>query len=498
MKKKTFNLYLDIKEKLVRRGIPPREIAFIHDAKTPEARERLFTAVRTGQVRVLIGSTAKMGTGMNVQERLLATHHLDAPWRPADVEQRQGRMLRQGNRFKEAFEFVYITTGSFDGYIWQVLETKARFIDQVMSGQVNSREIDDISKTALSMAEIKALASGDPEIMQMIAVENELSKLDSVHTAWLRNRQLMQMKLKGHRQQRLRLEGQITELQEALRIREKNARDDFSMQVLGKHYTKRKDAGAALNRAFLQYGRAAEVVGSFSGFTLRAQLIGSLQDPIEMNIRLEYGEGKSLRARVGESGLGTIQSVEAVLRGLETSIDRLGKLADQHGADIAAIEAGMEQSWEQSERYTRLKEDLVVLKQHVLRDEEQAETSAPKLSAQAEAVEQAQTESPHIIRPKEGELSIEHILQAVQAAELVAFPVAEKDAIPLDAESVQILEQEATNALALAAFGRAALSASGQQASFADWLNTNADKAKPRRKEVKVAHSLEAAQLSLL
>ncbi|MBC8333750.1 MAG: DEAD/DEAH box helicase, partial [Anaerolineales bacterium] len=174
MKKKPFDLYQDIKQKLIWRGIPPNEIAFIHDAKTPEARERIFDAVRAGQIRVLIGSTAKMGTGMNVQDKLIAMHHLDAPWRPADVEQRQGRILRQGNSFQEVFEFVYITTGSFDAYIWQILETKARFIDQVMSGQVNSREIDDISKTALSMAEIKALASGDPEIMKMIAVENEL------------------------------------------------------------------------------------------------------------------------------------------------------------------------------------------------------------------------------------------------------------------------------------------------------------------------------------
>jgi hypothetical protein len=498
MKKKTLNLYLDIKEKLVRRGIPPGEVAFIHDAKTPEARERLFKAVRAGQVRVLIGSTAKMGTGMNVQERLLAMHHLDAPWRPADVEQRQGRMLRQGNRFKEAFEFVYITTGSFDGYIWQVLETKARFIDQVMSGQVNSREIDDISKTALSMAEIKALASGDPEIMQMIAVENELSKLDSVRSAWLRNRQLMQMKLQGHRQQRLSLEVQITELREAFLIRDKNSSDDFSMQVLGKRYTKRKEAGAALNRAFLQHAQNAEIIGTYAGFTLRAQLIGTLYDPIEMNIRLEFGEGKSLRAKVGESGLGTIQSIEAVLRGLEATIARLEKMTAQHRADIEAIEAGQGQSWEQADRYTRLKEDLVVLKQRVLRNEEKDEEPAPVLSAQAESVEQAQAESPHIIRPQDGELAIEHILQAVRAAELAAFPLAERDAIPLDAETVQILEQEAASATALAAFSRAALSGSEQQVSFADWLNTHADSVKPRRKEVKAVQSLEAAQLSLL
>jgi len=334
--------------------------------------------------------------------------------------------------------------------------------------------------------------------MQMIAVENELSKLDSVRSAWLRNRQLMQMKLQSYRQQRLSLEEQITELREALRIRDENTNDDFSMQVLGKLYTKRKEAGAALNRAFLQHARNAETIGTYAGFTLRAQLIGSLQDPIEMNIRLEYGAEKSLRAKVGESGLGTVQSIEAVLRGLDTTIARLEKMAAQHRADIEAIEVGQGQSWEQADRYTRLKEDLVVLKQRVLRDEEKDEEPAPVLSAQAESVEQAQAESPHIIRPQDGELVIEHILQAVRAAELAAFPLAERDAIPLDAETVQILEQEAASATALAAFSRAALSGSEQQVSFADWLNTHTGSVKPKRKEVKVAQSLEAAQLSLL
>jgi hypothetical protein len=495
MKKKSLNLYLDIKEKLVRRGIPPGEIAFIHDAKTPEAREKLFTAVRAGQVRVLIGSTAKMGTGMNVQERLLAMHHLDAPWRPADVEQRQGRMLRQGNRFKEAFEFVYITTSSFDGYIWQVLETKARFIDQVMSGQVNSREIDDISKTALSMAEIKALASGDPEIMQMIAVENELSKLDSVRSAWLRNRQLMQMKLQSYRQQESGVCGQITDLEEALRIRNAHAHDDFSMKVLGQTYFKRKEAGAALNRAFLQYGREAGLVASFQGFTLRAQLIGRLIDPTEMNIRLEYGEGKSLRARVGESGLGTIQSIEAVLRGLEAALERLEKFAAGHAADIAAIEDGLNQGWDAAERYTSLKEDLAVLKQRVLRDDEAGEkTATVSLSDDAQEAEQAQADAAHILRPRDGELEIAHILEAVRAAERAAFPAdVEEDAIVLDPV---LLEKEASSASALAAFSRAALAGTGQQVSFADWLNAHEPKTKVKRKEVHKSLSQDAAQLT--
>ncbi len=496
MKDKNFNLYIDIKEKLVRRGIPPGEIAFIHDAKTPEARERLFTTVRAGQIRVLIGSTAKMGTGMNVQERLVAMHHLDAPWRPADVEQREGRILRQGNRFQEVFEFVYITTGSFDGYIWQVLETKARFIDQVMSGQIGAREIDDISKTALSMAEIKALASGDPEIMQMIAVENELAKLDSVRTAWLRNRQLMQLKLNSHRQQEAGVRGQVADFEEALRIRDANAHDDFLMEVLGKTYTTRKEAGAALNSAFLQHGRDAGVVGSFQGFTLRAQLIGRLIDPTEMNIRLEYGEGKSLRARVGESGLGTIQSVESVLRSLEIALARLEKQAAQHTADITAIEAGLNQGWEEAERYTSLKEDLAVLKQRVLQDEKDGEKAIDlHLSEETGEAEQAQADAAHILRPRNGELEIAHILEAVQAAERAAFPDIDTvtEAIPLDPA---VLEKEAANASALAAFSRATMSGKGQQPSFADWLQAHDTQIKVKRKEVRKSQSQNAVQMT--
>ena len=498
MNDKNFNLYMDIKEKLVRRGIPPGEIAFIHDAKTPEARERLFSAVRAGQIRVLIGSTAKMGTGMNVQERLIAMHHLDAPWRPADVEQREGRILRQGNRFQEVFEFVYITRQSFDAYIWQILETKARFIDQVMSGQISAREIDDISKTALSMAEIKALASGDPEIMQMIALENELTKLDSVRTTWLRNRQLMQMKLQSHRQQETSVRGQIADIEEAKNIRDANARDDFSMEVLGKTYTKRKEAGAALNSAFLQHGREAGLVGSFQGFTLRAQLIGNLIDPTEMNVRLEYGAGKSLRARVGESGLGTIQSVESVLRSLETALERLERMAATHAADVAAIEDGLGQGWEEAERYTSLKEDLSVLKQRVLRDDEPGEqTPAVVLSEDAEEVEQAQADAAHILRPRNGELEITHILAAVQAAERAAFPDSDADTdVELIALDPVRLEQEAASASALAAFSRAAMAGAGTQVSFADWLNANEPKLSVKRKEVRKSQSQDAAQLT--
>jgi superfamily II DNA/RNA helicase len=499
MKKKTFDLYQDIKQKLIRRGIPPNEIAFIHDAKTPEARERIFDAVRAGQIRVLIGSTAKMGTGMNVQDKLIAMHHLDAPWRPADVEQRQGRILRQGNKFQEVFEFVYITTGSFDGYIWQVLETKARFIDQVMSGQVNSREIDDISKTALSMAEIKALASGDPEIMKMIAVENELTKLDSVRGSWLRNRQLMQMRLQGHQQQKEGLAVKIALLEQAIQIRDQHEEEDFRLRVLEKEYRTRKEAGAALNRAFLQYGREGKLIGKYRGFALQAQLLGSIHEPIEMNIRLQFGEGHSLRAKVGESGLATMQSVDAVLRGLEGAVQKLKSQSEQHGEDISAIESGLSQPWDEAERYTQLKEDLVILKQHVLKDDTNAEgevSTHVQTSVEVKIVEEAQEEAPYILRPKDGELNLTHILCAVQDAEHAAFPDLDKDVISLDEETVRTLEVEASSSVAFAQFSRAALDATSQQPSFGDWLDAHAGKAKVSKPGKRAGLPTETAQLT--
>jgi hypothetical protein len=305
---------------------------------------------------------------------------------------------------------------------------------------------------------------------------------------------LMQMKLQGYRQQEAGVRGQIADIEEAKSIRDANASDDFSMEVLGKSYTTRKEAGAALNSAFLQYGREAGVVGSFQGFTLRAQLIGNLIDPTEMNIRLEYGTGKSLRARVGESGLGTIQSVESVLRSLEAVLERLEKMAATHAADVAAIEDGLGQGWDEAERYTSLKEDLAVLKQRVLRDDEPGEkTASVALSNDAEAVEQAQADAAHILRPKNGELEIAHILAAVQAAERAAFPEAAEDAIALDPDA---LEKEAASASALAAFSRAAMAGAGTQVSFADWLDAHEPKLSVRRKEVRKSQSQDAAQLT--
>jgi hypothetical protein len=151
-----FSVYDDLWERLIDAGIPEKEIAFVHDAQTDVQKATLFKAVREGRVRVLLGSTAKMGIGTNVQNLLVALHHLDAPWRPCDVEQREGRILRQGNECEEVEIFRYVTEGSFDSYMWQTLETKARFIAQVMKGDQGIRSLEDVESAALSYAQVKA------------------------------------------------------------------------------------------------------------------------------------------------------------------------------------------------------------------------------------------------------------------------------------------------------------------------------------------------------
>ena len=189
-----FNLYGELKEMLVAMGIPEKEIAFVHDAQTDSQRKKLFDAVREGEIAILIGSTMKMGHGMNVQKHLVALHHLDVPWRPADMVQREGRILRQGNENERIRIFRYVTRASFDAYSWQLLETKQRFINQILSGSATAREGSDIDDTVLSYAEVKALAVGNPKIKRRVELCNELDRYRILHKAYVegkaKNRQL--------------------------------------------------------------------------------------------------------------------------------------------------------------------------------------------------------------------------------------------------------------------------------------------------------------------
>ena len=174
---KTFTVYDYLKQELITRGVPEEEICFIHDAKTDEQRDRMFSDVRAGRKRIIIGSTEKLGVGTNIQTRMVAAHHIDCPWKPSDIEQREGRIIRQGNENEEVNIYRYVTKGSFDAYLWGIVETKQRFISQVFTSRELARICEDIDETVLNFAEIKAVASENPLIMEKIQVDNEVARL---------------------------------------------------------------------------------------------------------------------------------------------------------------------------------------------------------------------------------------------------------------------------------------------------------------------------------
>jgi len=270
----SFNVYDDIKQKLMAQGIPPEQIAFIHDAKTETQKAELFSKVRKGQVRVLLGSTSKMGAGTNVQTRLAALHHLDCPWRPADIEQREGRILRQGNMFESVKIFKYVTEGTFDAYNWGLIENKQKFIGQLMSGKNPSRSCEDVDEAALSYAEVKALASGDPRIMEKTELDGQVTKLKLLKANHENQRYSLEDKLIKFFPQAIKREQELIAALEAdikhLEAHTPPDKEHFSMTVMGKTYTERKEAGQAIINAFDSLKDLSDKVelGEYRGFPM--------------------------------------------------------------------------------------------------------------------------------------------------------------------------------------------------------------------------------------
>src|SRR5476649_1493806 len=244
---KKFSAYDDLKVKLVQKGVPADEIAFIQDCDTDAAKVALFKKVRAGRVRVLMGSTQMMGTGTNVQERLIALHHIDAPWRPADIEQREGRILRQGNKNPEVKIFRYVSEGSFDAYMWGVLETKARFIGQIMSRQSHVRKIEDMDAPALTYAEVKAIASGNPLVIEKAHVDAEVMRLNRLRSQHNEALYITRHSIRRAQEDIPRLEQKITNIQADLGIRQNTKGDAFAITIENRLYQNREDAGDALN-----------------------------------------------------------------------------------------------------------------------------------------------------------------------------------------------------------------------------------------------------------
>ncbi|MCI9349252.1 MAG: DEAD/DEAH box helicase family protein [Oscillibacter sp.] len=273
------NVYDDIRAKLVRLGIPPEEIAFIHEAHTETQKEELFAKVRRGQVRVLLGSTQKMGSGTNVQDRIVASHDLDCPWRPADLEQRAGRSLRQGNMNPKVRMYKYVTKGTFDAYNWGLVENKQKFIGQIMTGKSPARSAEDVDATALSYAEVKALATGDDRIREKMDLDVQVAKLKMLkanHTAQQYEMQDKCLKYYPRKiaETELYIEGLSADLPvlQAHPVKE----DAFSITILGRTFTERKAAGEAIINACLtmQDPEKLAALGEYRGFSVQLRLKG--------------------------------------------------------------------------------------------------------------------------------------------------------------------------------------------------------------------------------
>ena len=310
----TFNVYDDVRNKLVERGIPKDQIAFIHEYNTEVKKAELFAKVRAGQVRILMGSTPKLGAGTNVQDRLLALHHLDCPWKPSDLEQQEGRILRQGNQNDKVKIFRYVTENTFDSYMWQILENKQKFISQIMTSKSPVRACEDVDDTALSYAEIKALATGNEYIKEKMDLDVQVSKLKLLKA--------------NHTSQIYRLESdiakrypvQITALKEKIAGMRVDAdvvkgidlqdNDHFAMTVGGKLYTDKKEAGVALLSAAsgLKSVKSAGQIGEYHGFALSSEY-NFLSNTYTMTIK-----GKcSYKIEFGKDTLGNIQRIHNAL-----------------------------------------------------------------------------------------------------------------------------------------------------------------------------------------
>jgi hypothetical protein len=345
-----FSVYEVMRDKLQGRGIPAEEIAFIQDYDSDEAKLTLFRAVRAGRVRILFGSTQKMGTGANVQERLIALHHLDAPWRPADVEQREGRILRQGNQNAEVQVYRYVTEESFDAYMWQVLETKARFIAQVMTGESDLRRIEDIDGAALTYAEVKAIASGNPMVIEKASIDAEVARLSRLRSQHGETQFRLRAQIRHLGDEGPRLEKRLDEVRRDVTTRQDRHGDLFSIQLDGQQIRDRGIAGEILLRQAerMKGSRAERQVGLFAGFSLWVAdnfMIGP-----EILIK---GAGTHL-AKVGDTALGTMRSVEYAIQNLEETAASLEQRIAETRKRVADLIAQSEQPFEYQARLASL------------------------------------------------------------------------------------------------------------------------------------------------
>lgn len=314
----TFNVYDDIKTKLINKGIPENEIEFIHNAGTEVKRKELFAKVRNGQVRVLIGSTPKMGAGTNCQDKLIALHDLDCPWRPSDLTQRSGRIRRQGNQNKEVYIYRYVTEKTFDAYLYQIVENKQKFISQIMTSKTPLRTAEDIDEVALSYAEIKALAAGNPLIIEKTDLDAQVSKLQLLKQSHLSEIYDLEDKVrKTYPNQIKGLENTISGYEKDIVVRDNNKKDIFEMTINGIKYNERAEAGEKIVEECRKMRSPNPVeIGEFCGFKIEISFNSFSREFI-----VDLKSNLSHPTLLGESNSGNVIRIENLLSNLETKLE---------------------------------------------------------------------------------------------------------------------------------------------------------------------------------
>lgn len=360
-----FNVYDDMKAKLIERGIPEAEIAYIHEANTDARKTELFGKVRSGAVRVLMGSTAKMGAGTNVQKRLIALHHLDVPWRPSDIEQREGRILRQGNENKEVYVFRYVTEGTFDAYSWQLIENKQKFIGQIMTSKSPARSCDDMDEAALSYAEVKALAAGNPLIKEKMDLDIQLTRLKTLKAA--HDSQIYDLENKiavGFPQEIQRCKELVVNLTadaatvQAHTHKDAEGKDIFSMQLMEKTYTEKEPAGKAL-LGLLGVALDTEKpvpIGNYKGLALQVShaVFGNV-----FSVKL-VGAG-TYTAELGNDVLGNLTRISNLANGIEPNIEKIKAKQARLEQQLASAEEEVKRPFPQAAELAEKSNRLAVL-----------------------------------------------------------------------------------------------------------------------------------------
>lgn len=348
-----FDAYNDLKYKLVQKGIPADEIAFIHDANTDEQKQALFDRVNSGSIRVLIGSTEKCGAGTNVQKRLLALHHLDTPYRPSDMEQREGRIIRQGNTNDTVDIYTYVMERTFDSYSYQILENKSRFIQQITRGDFTAREFEDIDETTLSYAEIKAITAANPRIKRKMEVDTEIARLRVLDGQYKKNLYALQDKIRKDfpediRKQELLIERVTLDLMHLQASKPKEP-EAFVISVNGKVYTDRKEGGKALTDA-LYASKPEKVVAEYCGFKLCMNPMKSLTGEREITL---MSSGQYIIG-VGESSSGNLTRLDNFIEDFSKRKERLENRLTQLKSDLAIAEEQVQKPFEHREHLAEL------------------------------------------------------------------------------------------------------------------------------------------------